>query len=400
LVCKFPKLTVVLIMTLVLTSVFIFSPSVLANSGSVGSAGKWTFMVYIVADNNLDPYVELDLQEMERVGSTENINTVALVDLLRVNGTVMYYIEKDSRVAVWGNWSSDFELNMGRPETLAWFINEAVTRYPAEHYVLVLWNHGDNWNGFGWDDTDHDYLTMEEIKQALSSVNVKIDILGFDACLMSSIEVAYTLSLTNKVDILVASEEYVPGYGWPYDKILGKLVENPGIAPEDFAEIIVEEYIGSYTRGSQGFSPYATLTAVKLDKAGEIVLHLRSLTRALLENIDEYRIPVKAASEKAERFWFGLWRQGPYIDLKDFLVELLKSRKDLETHIAHILSEWDSLVIARNSTRGPHASGVYGLTIYFPRNKQQFYQPEPYYESVPEFAEETGWHQLLRSILG
>jgi len=372
---------------------------VLANNESGSSVKKWTFMVYIDADNNLDPYAELDLLEMERVGSTGDVNVVVLVDLLYVNGTVMYYIDKERRVVVWGNWSSEFELNMGKPETLAWFINEAVSKYPAEHYVLVLWNHGDNLHGFGWDDTDHDYLSIAEIKEALSSATSSVDILGFDACLMSSIEVTYTLSLTEKVGIIVASEEYIPGYGWPYDKVLEKLVENPNMTPEDFAKIIVEEYVNSYTWGSQGFAPYATLSAVNLGKVNEVVLYLKNLTNTLLEDVDKYKTPIKIASERAERFWFGMWRQGPYIDLKDFLLELLRLRKDLEAYITPILSVWSDLIITCTSTRGPHVTGVYGLTIYFPRNKEQFYEPVPYYESVPEFARDTGWYQLLEAVL-
>ncbi|MCC6035382.1 MAG: clostripain-related cysteine peptidase [Desulfurococcaceae archaeon] len=391
---RVPKLAVVLIIILMLTSIFTFPQVVvLANNEPGNQVKKWTFMVYIDADNNLDPYAELDLKEMESIGSTgdvKDVNIVALVDLLYVNGTVMYYISKGSRIPVWGNWSSEYELNMGDPKTLAWFINETVNRYPAEHYALILWNHGDNWHGFGWDDTNHDYLSIEEIRRVLSSIDVEIDILGFDACLMSSIEVTYTLSLTGKVDIIVASEEYIPGYGWPYDKVLEKLVENPDMTPRDFAKIIVEEYVKSYTRGSQGFAPYATLSAVELNKVGGVVSHLEKLTSILLENIDKYKTAIKIASERAERFWFGMWRQGPYIDLKDFLLKLIELRKDLETYITPILSEWSELIIACNSTRGPHISNVYGLTIYFPRNKEQFYEPEPYYESVPEFAEATG----------
>jgi hypothetical protein len=73
--------------------------------------------------------------------------------------------------------------------------------------------------------------------------------------------------------------------------------------------------------------------------------------------------------------------------------------KNLKPYIEPILNNWGNLVIACNSTRGPHADTTYGLTIYFPRNRNQFYTPEPYYESVPEFANETGWYQLLNLIL-
>lgn len=373
---------------------------VFADNNSTSRLAKWTFMVYMVADNNLDPYAYLDFLEMESVGSTSDVNIIVLADLIHVNGTVMYYVEKNGSTVIWGNWSNEYELNMGDPRTLAWFINEAASRYPAQHYALILWDHGDSWNGFGWDETNNDYLTIEEIKEALSNINIKIDLLGFDACLMASIEVAYTLSLTGNVDVMIASEEYVPAYGWPYDKILSKLVENPNMTPEELAKVIVNEYIESYSKGSQGFAPYATMSAINMNKIGEIVSHLGDLSRYLLDNISIYKSFVKAASQSSERFWFGMWHQGPYIDLKDFLLNLLKLRPDLESYIKPVLNEWSNLVIAVNSTRGMHAKNVYGLTIYFPRNRNQFYMPEPYYMSVPEFAAETNWYILLQAVLG
>ncbi|MEM4583179.1 MAG: clostripain-related cysteine peptidase [Desulfurococcaceae archaeon] len=373
---------------------------VFADNNSTSRLAKWTFMVYMVADNNLDPYAYLDFLEMESVGSTSDVNIIVLADLMHVNGTVMYYVEKNGSTVIWGSWSNEYELNMGDPRTLAWFINEAALRYPAQHYALILWDHGDSWNGFGWDETNNDYLTIEEIKEALSNINIKIDLLGFDACLMASIEVAYTLSLTGNVDVMIASEEYVPAYGWPYDKILSKLVENPNMTPEELAKVIVNEYIESYSKGSQGFAPYATMSAINMNKIGEIVSHLGDLSRYLLDNINIYKSFVKAASQSSERFWFGMWRQGPYIDLKDFLLNLLKLRPDLESYIKPVLNEWSNLVIAVNSTRGMHAKNVYGLTIYFPRNRNQFYMPEPYYMSVPEFAAETNWYILLQAVLG
>ncbi|MEM0031553.1 MAG: clostripain-related cysteine peptidase [Desulfurococcaceae archaeon] len=373
---------------------------VFADNNSTSRLAKWTFMVYMVADNNLDPYAYLDFLEMESVGSTSDVNIIVLADLIHVNGTVMYYVEKNGSTVIWGNWSNEYELNMGDPRTLAWFINEVASRYPAQHYALILWDHGDSWNGFGWDETNNDYLTIEEIKEALSNINIKIDLLGFDACLMASIEVAYTLSLTGNVDVMIASEEYVPAYGWPYDKILSKLVENPNMTPEELAKVIVNEYIESYSKGSQGFAPYATMSAINMNKIGEIVSHLGDLSRYLLDNISIYKSFVKAASQSSERFWFGMWHQGPYIDLKDFLLNLLKLRPDLESYIKPVLNEWSNLVIAVNSTRGMHAKNVYGLTIYFPRNRNQFYMPEPYYMSVPEFAAETNWYILLQAVLG
>jgi hypothetical protein len=138
-------------------------------SGNASSSLKdWTFMVYIVGDNDLDPYVNRDLYEMMSVGSTSRVNIIALVDLYRVNGSVMFYIGRNESTPIWGDWSSEYELNMGDPSTLTWFIREATSRYPARHYALVIWDHGDSWSGVGWDDTNRDYLTMEELKTAIA----------------------------------------------------------------------------------------------------------------------------------------------------------------------------------------------------------------------------------------
>ncbi|MEM1713249.1 MAG: hypothetical protein QXW36_01760 [Desulfurococcaceae archaeon] len=67
---------------------------VFADNNATSRLAKWTFMVYMVADNNLDPYAYLDFLEMESVGSTSDVNIIVLADLIHVNGTVMYYVEK------------------------------------------------------------------------------------------------------------------------------------------------------------------------------------------------------------------------------------------------------------------------------------------------------------------
>jgi hypothetical protein len=216
---------------------------------------------------------------------------------------------------------------------------------------------------------------------------------------MASIEVAYTLSLTNNVGIIVASEEMIPGYGWPYREILSKLVENPGMTPEEFAGVIVNEYIASYWHGSQGTQAYVTMSAVDARKLPILVSYMATLTNKLMSNIETYSRYVRAAGEAAERFWFGITYQGPYIDLRDFLENLLKLKRELNPYINPILSDWSNIIISYNTTRGPHHGGAYGLTIYFPRNKKLFYNPEYYYNSVPEFASETNWYKLLEYTL-
>jgi len=236
--------------------IILAAPFLVGVTPAYATGAKWTVMVYVDADNNLDSAGVDDISEMQMIGSSPEVNIVVLFDrwseACGFNGTEILYIEEGSNTTVWGDWTNEYELNMGDPETLTWFINYTVEKYPAEKYALILWDHGSNWEGICWDWTDNDHLTIEEVETAISnSVIEHVDLLGCDACLMGSIEVAYTISLTEKVDVMVASEEFIPWDGWPYDMILGELVENPDWSAQEFSIHIVDDYIASYSHGMQ-----------------------------------------------------------------------------------------------------------------------------------------------------
>jgi hypothetical protein len=361
---------------------------------------KWTIMVYMDADNNLDLAGLDDLFEMQMVGSSEDVNVVVLFDrwgeACGFNGTILLHIEKNTNTTIWGEWSSEYELNMGDPETLKWFINFTIEQYPAEKYALILWDHGGNWEGICWDWTNDDYLTIEEVKMAILESRVDhIDLLGFDACLMASIEVAYTMGLTSKIDVMVASEEFIPWDGWPYDLILNGLTENPEWSTKDLSVHIVDNYIASYSHGTQGFAWYATLSAINLTEIDALAHQMADLTTTILADFNKYKSAVTGAKNSAERYWFGFWHQGAYIDLCQFILVLGKINDKLTPYTAPILKKWDDIVIHAGACDGPHARSANGITIYFPRNRNLFYTPEPYYNSVPEFAKVTRWYEFL-----
>lgn len=360
---------------------------------------KWTFMVYMDADNSLDTACLDDLSEMQTVGSTTEVNIVVMLDryskICGFNGTEILYINKGSNVTVWGRWTNEYELNMGDPETLTWFINYTVENYPADKYALIIWDHGGNWEGVSWDSTNNDYLTVEEVRNAIEmSIIERVDILGFDACLMGSIEVAYTMSLSNKVGVMVASEDFIPWDGWPYDLILEDLVNNPEWNAHDFSADMVDEYVASYANVPV-CKVFATLSAINLTYMNELANSMGNLTSKLLENFDEYKGAITEAKNGADRYWFGMWHQGAYIDLYQFIALLGTMENNLKPYTDQILQTMNSAVINSECCNGPHIRGCGGLTMYFPRNRNLFYTPDPYYDSVSEFAQQTGWYDLL-----
>jgi hypothetical protein len=107
---------------------------------------QWTVMVYLAGDNNLDSAGVVDLKEMKKVGSTDRINVIAQFDREgRDLSTNRYYIRKGGALAkdVVGSLG---ETNMGDPRVLEDFIKWGIKNYPAQHYLLVVWNHGNGWN--------------------------------------------------------------------------------------------------------------------------------------------------------------------------------------------------------------------------------------------------------------
>jgi len=363
------------------------------------SESKWTFMVYMDADNNLDSAGIDDISEMQTVGSTDEVDVVVLFDryagVCGFNGTEVLYIGKGYNETVFGGWSDENELNMGDPETLTWFINYTVDNYPADKYALIIWDHGGNWEGVSWDWTDNDYLTVEEVRSAIeASIIGRIDILGFDACLMGSAEVAYTMGMSNKVDVMVASEDFIPWDGWPYDLILEDLTTNPDWNSYEFSSDIVNQYITSYANVPV-CKVFATLSAINLTYMDALVSSMGSLTSELLEGFNTYKGAITGAKNEADRYWFGMWHQGAYIDLYQFISTLGTTEGNLKPYTDSMLQILNSAVINSECCNGPHIRGCGGLTIYFPRNRNLFYNPEPYYDSVPKFAEQTGWYNLL-----
>jgi len=376
----------------------VFFVSLLPTIPLRASVPKWTFMVYLDADVNLDPYAWLDIHEMEAVGSTANVNIVVLLDrwykMCGFNGTEIYYVHQGWSERVWGDKTNAYELDMGDPATLSFFIEYATTNYPADKYALVLWDHGGNWRGVCWDETtlNRDYLTITELKTALTASPVTIDVLGFDACLMASAEVTYTISLSDKVDVMVASEDYVPGYGYPYDMMLEELAANPYWDASAFGESMVDEYIASYARTGNS---YATLAAIDLSHIPFLVDDIKGLAAELIANIEKYVDSITAAKNDADRYWFGAYHQGGYIDLRDFAQNLGYLAPDLRTQTDKIVSDWGSVVLNAKCCDGPHIRAGAGLTIYFPRNRNLYYTPDRYLLSVTEFAQYTGWLDFL-----
>lgn len=119
---------------------------------------------------------------------------------------------------------------------LADFLARGIEEYPAERYALILTDHGGGWPGVGPDESaGHDILDLQEIHDGIAAGLEaagldKLDLLGFDACLMATYETASAMAPL--ADRMLASQELEPGHGWDY-RVLSNVAENPGITVDE-----------------------------------------------------------------------------------------------------------------------------------------------------------------------
>ena len=390
---------------------------------------NWTFMVYMSADCNLEGAGVEDINEMEVVGSTPQVNVVVQCDRIDGEDTSngdwkdckRFYITKDSdETTISSKVVEEMgEVNMGDPETLVNFTYWVHDTYPAQHYALILWNHGGAFWGVCWDDTNNDYLNMANLSYALAKTKEyygkKLDIVAFDACLMGELEVLYQIK--NYCDYAVGSEPTEPGDGWPYELILPSLVHNPSMSPTDLCKEIVNDYVTSYTDGKDNPSDTVSVTmgAFDMAKFEDVWFAMNVLSIHLANNARKYNELLRYVRSRTTGFDPGHVAflditQYPMYDVGDFIDQLLSPLPGPGTLSQYILdanlrnaakSVLDSVKKCVFSfAAGARYPNAYGMTIYFPCGNNSLNDQSPRTEYDPrynliEFAKDCYWDEFL-----
>jgi len=375
----------------------------------------WLFMVYLDADNNLEGAGIDDLNEMEVAGSTESVKIVVQFDRAErdwdddtSNGnwtdTKRFYVTRDTDSAIINSpVVADLgEMNMGDPATLQSFIEWGIASYPAQHYALVLWNHGSGWReratadavkSICVDDQSNDELTMTELRSALNAANATtgetLDIVGFDACLMQMVEVAYQVmgSVARPlVDTMVGSEETEPGDGWDYAATLTALTADPAMTPSELATRIVSDYISSYDP-SLGI----TQSGVNLGLVEDLATAIDSFAQTMVSATDDWDA-IRTARSQAQEYYYDY-----YIDLYHF-AQLVNQDTSISQGVrdaaSAVMTAVSSAVIAEGHTVS--VADSHGLSIYYPDTTTDYFSD---YDTGLLFTNDTQWDDFLSAIL-
>jgi hypothetical protein len=339
-----------------------------------------TVLVYMVGSDLESKHgaATADINEMLKVGSNQNLNIVITTGGANKDGwreVKRFLIPKGTKTITSIKELTQLadlgDKNMGDSDTLREFLDWGIKTYKADKYSLVFWDHGGGavgGNGTVGNDENKagDALSLPEIKTAINSVTTlyktKFDFIGFDTCLMATVETASML--VPYADYMVASEELEPGTGWNYTAWLSAISSKPSISTFDIGKSIIDSYYASFNNNLDE-QKTVTLSSIKLSKVPALTTALDTLSKKLANDLnsapDMVRIEIGQGREKSESYGKQANDDSGMIDLGDFVSKLSASYSTERTKVATALNE----AVAYNK-QGSAKPKAQGLSIYLP----------------------------------
>jgi len=420
----------------------------------VAKETAWTFMVFAGADNNLEQDILLDINEMQQgMKNVEGINLIVFIDrssgfssdsqilgenfsggkIFRVTGSKIYELYGGDDILPECRPDNFFDANSGSAVLLQKFIQFSKENYPADKYALVLSSHGggaakrsvlpvlekstdgSSTRDVSVDDTSGDRIYTAEITDDLTSAE-SVDLLGYDACLMGSVEVAYQYRPGNgsfSADFMVASPASEWSLGWNYTTIFQRfagtgvnvnetndVIEDQGtneqyfdvssMTARQFGSVIVEEFYDQFTPYRGNYSAWdqsETMSCYDLSKVAAVKTAVENLVTAIDPDTDETGISGLGISGTTSNviYYYEYSSYIPYFpfhDLYDFAVAISNDTDEifsddlsdkanlLETAVDDmILYSFGGLAYdSMSNVGGAFQNGQHGVHIYFPRD--------------------------------
>lgn len=394
---------------------FLFLAAVLSQSVQAKEAPKkkeWTFLVFLNGFNNLDSFGLEDINEMEKVGSTDKINVVVQWASLRTRTVKRLYIQKDNDMnQITSPVIEDLgAADMGSYKELEKFVAWGAKNYPAEHYFVDIWNHGNGWQvdadgvvgagveagvrNISYDDIHGTEITTEELGQAMRTfaeiIGHKVDIVGMDACLMAMVEVA--AELASSTQFLAASEDLEPGPGWPYDAFLTEWNKRNKASPKDVGRILTKAYVQSYwdeseiSFGSYDLSKYGLFA----EKTKTLFTKLQGCTP------DDWKKAFKEIKT------YPTYTHSSYVDMEYAFRGLEQQMcsqfgSGIFTAWTHVRASLNKLVSYKESTPG-HSDSPATMSFWFPKSSYEYKQYKDRYQAM-QFDRDTGWTKNIENMI-
>ena len=269
--------------------------------------------------------------------------------------------------------------SMTDPDNLTNFLNYGHDNFKSSKYSLILWDHGGGpIYGYGFDENYVGSLTLDKLKQGLSNSKFngkKLEMIGFDACLMSSVEVADALS--DYANYMLASQEVEPGFGWDYSFLSNVTSKTSTV---DMGMSIVD-YYGNYYKGMNG-AKGITLSLLDLSKINAVESKINDLFKDVDDNLTIDYSTVSRTRNSAKSF--GKVSANTSYDLVDLYDLVDKMPSKYATKIDSLQGVLNDFVVYQTTD----LESTYGVSIYFPyENKQHINKIITLYKGF-DFAKE------------
>ena len=344
----------------------------------------WTTLYYLDADYSggfTDPLQQIFLDE---IASTSQVNVVVIQDTLADPAFIYYIGENHTKITL----EELGEVNMADPQVLQEFLAYGKEQYPAERYLLWVYNHGGAWKGACLDETDNAIgMTLDKFHQALSATG-GVDIICFLACLMSSIEAVY--ELRNDVDVFIGSED-LAYMSW-FDDICGDtnqlLTDSPILSNEAIGSKIVQYF-------QENNNPPAnklTISALRTENIASLATAIDDLVSYYMKHwLRSYRSIKNAYNNTFLLSNLEGWAPVFEVyDLRGFIENLPQCSKT-----EAVLDAFDDVLITE--AHGADMEETHGLSIFFQPRKSPYglfrdYRDESY---GLDFAQDTFWNEFL-----
>ncbi|CAN5367102.1 N/A [soil metagenome] len=370
------------------------------------SQAKWTVLVYMNAANDLSTYSDANVNQMERLASNPDVRFVVQWKKAKgwwdtaplFQGTRRYLIGHDTSDAIKSTLVQDMgdDVDMGKASTLADFVEWGKRTYPADHTMVIVWDHGTGWQRLSTlprsRSISADYQTGTRL-QAWDLANgfpSKVDVISTDACLMQMVEVAYQLRA--KCDYFVASEDLVPAEGYAYDKVFAGM--------DSRADASVESTMGDFaaTYAALPYSPYSDWnmqqSVVATAKLPALATALDTLAGAMIDNKDALAAIAPDVREKTRAYDASSVRT--YLDLVDLASRLAASNAPatVKTAASSVVQATKAAVVA-NSVNALGTGGN-GITVDFSPSAQFKDSSLATDYANLDFAKDTRWEEWLK----
>jgi len=344
----------------------------------------WTTLYYIDSDYSggcSDPLQQIFIDE---IASTSRINVVVIQDKLN-EPAFTYYIDENHNKTVLQELG---EVNMADWLTLKEFINYGKQNYPADRYLLWIYDHGGAWKGACLDETnDAIGMSMDGYQKALSETG-GVDLICFLACLMGSIEAVY--ELRDLVDVVVGSED-LAYFSW-FDGICGKTNQLLNDSPILSTEELGIQIVNFFPEQNNPPQNKLTMSAIRTDKIVILANALSDLARYYSSHWLRYYSSVKKAYDNTFLLsdmdeWAKVFE---VYDLRDFIENLPQCTKTNA-----VLEAFDEAVI--REVHGTDMEETNGLSIFFQSSKSPYRLFRGYKNNDLglDFPKDTWWNEFL-----